>query len=124
MAEKSGEETASIPSPSAAEARKAIEIVQAALGRRDEAAASLEGPISDMPNVNSNAAKDGKATADSTGDEVAIGERAAVEEGTGEAAGVGEGDDFDEEPTKEPESALQTRNSPAASHGLLAHLLW
>lgn len=117
---------ASPSSPSAAEARKAIDMVQAALGRRDEAAANLALPVAKSPSATGEKVARGvdvnhfsAVEATATGGELPVGRDLA------EVAGAGNGGyAFDEEPTREPESALRTRNNPAASHSPLAHLLW
>lgn len=91
---------------SSAAAQDAIGMVQAALDRRDSAAAQL-----------------GVVSSDDTADSVSP-------RADGDAAGVGSSDGGDgsdqegENLTKEPESAHWSRNNPAASHSHMAHLLW
>lgn len=115
LAAVAGEETTS-PTSSSTEAREAIGIVQAALSRRDSAAEDLGTTV---PSDES-AGRDGPGHVggvDTGNMEVAITPGKVGERQTG-------GEIRDEEPTKEPDSALRTRNNPAGSHVPLAHLLW
>lgn len=84
---------------SSAAAQDAIGMVQAALDRRDAAAAELSAILPEDPAVAVSAADDSPSG--------------------GDAPEVDQ-----EESTKEPESARWSRNNPAASHSHMAHLLW
>lgn len=102
--------SASATAESSAAAQDAIGMVQAALDRRDSAAAEL-GVVSsdDAP---------GAVTSNSVSPRDESG--GAAEGGSSDGGGGSDQQD----PTKEPESAHWSRNNPAASHSHMAHLLW
>lgn len=118
LAAVAGEETATPPTPSGIAAREAISMVQAALERRDSATTGLGASARDPPAAGADSSSDNVGS--STGNSADVG---GVATAFGGGGGVGEGD-FDEEVTREPQSALRTRNNPAGAHVPLAHLLW
>lgn len=99
-------------------------MVQAALGRRDSTAEEVGVAIHDDCSTSATADREGVTSDGPTFFGV---ESDAGEVGTTGGEG-GEGGDFeeedDEEPTREPVSALVTRNNPAGSHSQMSHLLW
>lgn len=110
IAEAQTATSAGATAESSAAAQDAIGMVQAALDRRDSAAAELGAVSSD----------------DSPG---AVTPNSASPRDTSSGAAEGgpsDGSDGSdqEDPTKEPESAHWSRNNPAASHSHMAHLLW
>lgn len=96
-------------------------MVQAALGRRDSTTEEVGVALHDDCSTSATAGREGVTTAGPT--------YFGVGSDAGEVgAADGEGGDFeeedDEEPTREPVSALVTRNNPAGSHSQMSHLLW
>lgn len=93
------------PTAASTAAHEAVAMVKEALDRRESAGIDLGVEHDESPTT----------VADSSEGDLAIGQSAG-----------GNGGDlyYEEELTKEPESARVTRNSPAASHCHMSHLLW